>query len=159
MSIFSEASNTQTFKPEPQSRGFYLDGEQRFTGDYNGKVTITKKEEIMNGPAKGSIILHMTSPVLKEKDMEIRDIFPRRKDDTPFETWAMTQINRVTGAMKSAGMEVPASVKVQDLDKLLENLIGKEVVVSQWTPKGNQYPRLNYKFQEDTVADLSNLPM
>lgn len=146
MSVFDEFGGSKKFKPAPKSVGIIIDDAERYTGDFNGKITITKVDEIQNGDKKGSIIVHMANARLKQNSMEIRDGFFPPKKGTNASVWRQTQVDRVTGAMKSAGVNPPEEVKLSELKGLLEGLVGKEVTISQWTKEGETMPRVNYKF-------------
>lgn len=146
MSVFDDFGGNNKFKPAPKSVGAFIDDAERYMEPFNGKITITKVDEIQNGDKKGSIIVHMTNARLKKENMEIRDGFFPPKKGTVAKVWRQTQVDRVTGAMKSAGVTPPEEVKMKELKGLLEQLVGKEVVISQWIKEGETMPRVNYKF-------------
>lgn len=153
MSIFETFGGKSTYKPEPKSVGYMPSGGERYTDDFNGEITVVKVDEIQKGDKKGAIIVHMANARLKKANMEIRDGFFPPKKGTKLGTWRKTQVDRVTGAMKSAGLKVPEKVEMKDLKGFLEELVGKTVVISQWTPEGEQYPRVNYKFEDEDASD------
>lgn len=148
-----------TLKPAPKSVGKIFETAERYTGDFNGKIKITKVDKIENGDKKGSIIVHMANARLEKDGMEITDGFFLPKTGTSSSKWAQTQVDRVAGAMLSAGVEPPENITVEkttelltELKKCLDQLVGKEVLISQYTKDNENYPRINYKFVSDEVA-------
>jgi len=142
--------------PNPISVGMFIDDADRYEKPYNGKVKVTKIDRIQaETNLKGAIIVHMTSPSLEQRGLEIRDMFPRKKPATPINDWAQTQANRACGALKSAGEKYPEAIEgkseisfLNNIYKLIKGLEGKEIVISQYYGK-NGKPRVSYKFQGD----------
>lgn len=142
--VFTQYADNNTYTPDPQSNGIMV--ENRFYGDYNGKVLVAKVDVIPSGPKAGGILIHMTSQKLAANGEEITDGFFAPRQGTDINIWKQTQVNRITAAMKSAGLAVPAQVNIAQLKELLDQLVGKVVTISQWTKAGETRPRVNYKF-------------
>ena len=121
------------------------------------EMTVKRVDILPNGTSEGSILVVMTSDNLKKAEGEnavITDIFAPRTENSRLSSkeWAEIQYSKTIEALDSAGETASINAAftegqekefLRDVIKpLLDKLVGKTVVISQYHPKDQKTGKL-----------------